>query len=103
MGSCLAQDADAVRRMRSAEPLGLQKKRTIMTNKIKKRNKKTVQAPPDGQGYVISSKEDTFLRNQVSWLTGEMLAIAKTLRLPPDKTLKDLSAWAVLEMRTKKK
>ena len=69
-----------------------------MTNKIKKRNKKTVQAPPDGQGYMIS-----FLTKQVSWLTGEMLAIAKTLRLPPDKTLKDLSAWAVSVMKTKKK
>ena len=98
MGSCLAQDALTLWDLRSAKPLGLQKKRTIMTNKIKKRNKKTVQAPPDGQGYMIS-----FLRNQVSWLTGEMLAIAKTLRLPPDKTLKDLSAWAVLVMRTKKK
>lgn len=32
---------------------------------------------------------------QISWLTMQMLAIAGTLELPADKTLKDLAAWAV--------
>jgi hypothetical protein len=39
--------------------------------------------------------DNSFLQNQVDWLTMTMLSIANTLQLPADKTLKDLPSWAV--------
>ena len=43
--------------------------------------------------------DNSFLTNQVSWLTLTLTAIANTLELPSDKTMKELPAHAIKIMQ----